>query len=522
MNLSNTIKRMLKAFFASNKSQQNSENETEYISTDLAQNEKTFKEKLGSSEDIMFTKFNVVVEKGEKIDALLIAVDGLVDEDVKRNNILRPLQLQKLEQSPNANLDQVQNILQVENIEVTQDLNDAVDKMLGARILVLVDGHSNGLLIKAPGFESRGIEEPSGELAVRSSHEGFIETNGVNMSLIRRRVIDRNLRFESFILGKLTKTDVKLAYIEGLTDPDLVQRVRDRLKEIKVDALNSDGEIEQIIEDHPYSPFATVGNTERPDKTARLLTEGRIIILTSGSPIVLYGPNLFLENFTYMEDYVSKPFYSSFIRLIRYLTFFLSIYTPALYLTALNFEKNLIPSDIMVPIMQAREQVPFPLVVELLIGIVLFEIIREAGVRLPKTIGSALSIVGALIIGEVAVNAGLIGAPTIIIVSLSFIASFVIIPLAGVIAILRIIFILAASLFGSYGIAMVSLAVLTHMVSLTSFGVPYMAPYSPFYFRDWKDTFIRFPTRLLKKRPKSIPNQKPDYVESLPDTEDKQ
>jgi len=519
---SGKIKQMLRNLFNKKKSSQTFNRNAVPISSNLSLNEKTIKEKLGSSDDIMFTKFNITVGDGQKINALMVAVDGLVDEDLKRENILKPLQLKSLDYKPNSNLDQVQDQMQVKNIEVTSDLHDALNQVLLAKMFVLVDGYAKGLLIKGEGYEVRAISEPTNEQTVRSSHEGFVESNGVNMSMIRRRVVDQNLRFESFELGKLTKTDVKLAYIEGLTDPGIVQRVRKRLEQIEVDAINSDGEIEQLIEDHPYSIFPTVGNTERPDKAASLLTEGRIVILTGGTPIVLFGPNLFLENFTHIEDYTSRPYYSSLVRLTRFIAFFISIFSPALYLTALNFEKNLIPSDLVVPIIQARELVPFPLVMEMLIAVLLYEIVREAGVRLPQSVGSALSIVGALILGEVAVSAGLIGAPTIVVVSLSYIASFVITPIADVVSILRVVLIAAAGVFGSFGIVMVSLGLLTHGVMLTSFGVPYMAPFSPFYFRDWKDAFIRIPTRLLKRRPKSIPMQKRDRITSVPETEEKQ
>jgi spore germination protein KA len=519
---SNNIKKLLNKVFRSQKNQLQSNKNTQTFSTDLRQNEEIIKEKLGNSDDIMLTKFNITVKDERKINALLVAVDGLVDEDLKRDNILKPLQFKNLDDMPNTNLDQVQEQLQVKDIEVTSDLNDALDQVLMAKILILVEGHKNGLLIKAEGYEIRAINEPANEMTVRSANEGFVESNAVNVTMIRRRVTDQNLRFESFELGKITKTDVKMAYIKGITDPGIVQKVRERIENIKVDAINSDGDIEQLIEDAPYSIFPTVGNTERPDKVASLLTEGRVVILTSGSPTILFGPNLFLENFTNIEDYVSRPYYSSLIRLTRFIAFFISVYAPATYLTALNFEKNLIPSDLVVPILQARELVPFPLVMEILIAVLLYEIVREAGVRLPESIGAALGIVGALILGEVAVSAGLIGAPTIVIVSLSYIASFIITPIVDVVSLLRIILIASAALFGSYGIVMVSLGILTHMVTISSFGVPYTAPFSPFYFRDWKDAFVRFPTRLLKNRPHSIPNQRSERIESVPDTGDKQ
>lgn len=520
MNPSNKIKKILGKVLRSVNNQQKPQKEIMKFSTELTQNEHIIKEKLGSSDDILITKFNIKMNEDKELNALLVAVDGIIDEDLKRNNILKPLQTIPLDEMPNDNLDQVQNHLQVKNIELTSDVDSTLDKVLQGNILILVEGYKVGLLIKADGFEVRGIEEPKNESTVRGAEEGFIESNGVNITIIRRRVTNQNLRFESYEIGELTKTDVKIGYIKDVADPKIVQRVRDRLKEIKIDAINNDGEIEQLIEDHPYSIFPTIGNTQRPDKVASLLTEGRIILLTNGSPIVLFGPNIFLENFINIEDYISRPFYSSIIRLVRFFAFIVSIYAPALYLTALNFEKNLIPSDLVVPIIQARELVPFPLIMEVVIAVVLYEIVREAGIRLPEQVGSALSIVGALILGEVAVTAGLIGAPTIVIISISYIASFVITPITDVVAVLRIYLIIASALFGSFGIVIASLGLLMHMVSLTSFGVPYLAPFSPFYYHDWKDTFIRLPLRLMRRRPESIPSQKRMKVESVPKTGD--
>lgn len=234
--------------------------------------------------------------------------------------------------------------------------------------------------------------------------------------------------------------------------------------------------------------------------------EGRIAVFIDGNPVSLIVPYLFIENFMNVEDYNSRPYYSSFIRLMRFFAFFISITLPALYISTLNFNKALIPSDIIVPLIQARETVPFPLALEVIMIILMFEVVREAGVRLPQQIGTAVSIVGPLILGDVAVSAGLIGAPTIVIVSLSYIAAFVITPIADVTALLRIGLFIASSIFGSYGLCIALLALLTHMVSLTSLGVPYMAPFSPTHFRDWKDSFVRFPTRLLKRRPVMVYN----------------
>ena len=356
---------------------------------------------------------------------------------------------------------------------------------------------------------------------MRGAHEGFIESSPTNIALLRRRIPHPSLQFETIKIGEFSQTDITLGYIKGIVDPKLIERLKQRLDQIKVDEINNSGEIEQFIEDHPFSIFPTIGNTERPDVASALLMEGRIMIIVNGDPVSLYIPSLFLENMKSIEDYSSRPYYSSFIRLMRFFSFIISISLPALYIAAINFHKVMIPSEMIVPIIQARETVPFPLTMEVFMMILMFEVVREAGVRLPQQIGIALSIVGALILGQVSVSAGLVGAPTIVVVSISYIAAFVITPIADVTALLRIGLFIASSLFGGYGLIVAMLGLLTHMISLTSLGVPYMAPFAPFYFQDWKDSLIRLPLRWKKHRPKSIPNQRAPRIKSLPKTGDK-
>src|SRR5699024_3765124 len=348
----------------------------------------------------------------------------------------------------------------------------------------------------------------------------FIESMSVNLTLIRRKISHPSLRFETLKIGKYSQTGITIAYVKDIAKPELVNQIKERLQQIKIDMLESSGEIEQLIEDHTYSIFPTVGNTERPDKAASMLMEGRVCILIDGQPVSLFVPYLFVESIKNIEDYSSRPYYASLVRLLRFLAFIISITFPALYISAVNFNKSLIPSDMVVPITVARETVPFPLALEVIIMILMFEVIREAGIRLPEQVGTAISIVGPLILGEVAVASAIVGAPTVIIVSISYIAAFVTTPIADVTALLRIALFVAASIFGSYGLVVALLATFTHMVSLTSFGVPYMAPFSPLHFRDWKDAFVRFPTKLLKNRPESIPNQRSKKVTSVPDTEE--
>lgn len=492
------------------------------FSTDINENEKFIKQKLGKSQDVMLTKFTISLQDGDTLNVTLVAIDSLVDEVAKRNNVLKPLKNHSLQGPLDENLTQIQKLISTKKITVADDLEKTINDILNSKALIIVDGYNKGLVLEMEGFEVRAIAEPETEQVVRGSREGFIESTGVNTSLLRRRVSHPSLQFETTDIGEYSRTGVTVTYIKDIADPDLVQRVKDRLEQIKVDTIRSSGEIEQLIEDHPYSIFPTIGNTERPDTAASLLMEGRIVLLMDGNPVSLFVPSPFLENIKNIEDYNSRPYYSSFVRLLRFFGFIISITLPALYISTLNFNKALIPSDLLVPLIQAREAVPFPLAMEVMFMVIMFEVVREAGVRLPQQIGTAISIVGPLILGDVAVSAGLVGAPTVVVVSISFIAAFIVTPIADVTALLRLGLFIAASLFGSFGLCMALLALLTHMVSLTSLGVPYMAPFSPLYIRDWKDAFVRFPTKLLKQRLKSIPNQRPRKIKSVPDTGDEQ
>lgn len=488
------------------------------ISIHLYENEKMIIDLLGTSQDVVMTKFTIKLHNDDKLNALIVAIDGTVDETVKREHILKQLQNHPLESLPDENLDQIQDRLSTKHIVTETDLEKAVDLVLKSHIFMMVDGYNKGLLIIADGFEIRAVAEPETERSVRGARDGFIEAIGVNLSLIRRRIRHPSLRFETVNIGEYTQTDVVIAYIKDIADPNLVERIKKRIQAIKVDDINNSGDIEQYIEDHPYSLFPTIGNTERPDRASAMLMEGRVVILVNGDPVTLIAPMLFVEAFMNIEDYNSRPYYSTFIRLMRFTAFLVSIVLPALYISALNFNKALIPTDLMVPLIQARETVPFPLALEVIICILMFEVVREAGVRLPQQIGTAISIVGPLILGDVAVTAGLIGAPTIIIVSLSYIASFMIAPIADVTALVRIYFFAVASIFGSYGLTMALLGLLTHMVSLTSIGIPYMLPFSPIQFKDFKDTLVRLPTRLIKYRPRSIPKRRYKRIKSVPHT----
>ncbi len=301
------------------------------------------------------------------------------------------------------------------------------------------------------------------------------------------------------VVGVKTLTDVCLAYIDGVADPKVISELKYRLEQIRVDAILDSGYIEQYIEDAPLSLFSTVSYTEKPDVAAARVLEGRIAIIVDGSPFVLAVPMLFIESFQAAEDYYGRVIYASISRFMRYLAFLLTVFMPSLYIALVSFHQELIPTTLLFTFAAAREGTPFPAFLEALIMVFSFEILREAGVRLPRPVGQAISIVGALIVGDAAVSAGIVGAPMVITIAITAVAGFVVPEQADAAAVLRLITMFFAASLGIFGITVIFLAVLIHLCALESFGVPYFRALLP--SRDAKDTLVRFPLWSMTKRP---------------------
>lgn len=474
------------------------------LSSSLEKNVEAIKGQIGNPPDLTIRSLHLGIHRRP---GTLLAIRNMFNEELFLRDILTPLlELREIEY---PSLEEVAHFhLHAASYEITKTVEDTSLKLLGGSILLLIDGEEKALSISIPALEWRSIEEPKAEAVVRGSHEGFVESLDTNITLVRRKLPDLNLRLEIETIGQKTNTRIALFYIEGLTDPKIVDEVRKRLKQIETEMVIESGYIEEWIETEPYSIFPTVGNTEKPDKAVAKLLEGRVVLLTDGTSMALTIPYLFMEGFQSPEDYYSRPYYASMVRMIRYLSFFLSTFFPALYIATQNFHKEMIPDLLLSSIASARQGVPFPLVMETIFMLLTFEILREGGIRMPRPLGQAISIVGALILGESAVNAGIIGAPTIIVVAMTGITTFVITPFADSSTLLRFLMIIPASIVGLYGLLASLLALLVHLTSLRSFGVPYFAPLSPVLFGDWKDLFIRNRLSRMKVAPKSIPQQR--------------
>jgi len=298
-----------------------------------------------------------------------------------------------------------------------------------------------------------------------------------------------------------------VCYIDGIAKESIHKELMKRLIDIDIDAILDSGYIEEIIKDAPYSPFRTVINTERPDVVAGKLLEGRFAVICDGSPVVLTLPSIFVEIFQSNEDYYDNFIYSSFTRFLRWLCFFLSTSVPAIYVAIVTFHQELLPTPLLISIYASRKGVPFPSVVEALGMSIIFEILREAGLRMPKHIGGAVTIVGALVLGDAAVAARLVSAPIVEITAITGIATFLIPQVLGII-IVRLILLILASFLGLYGYIFGVMGLVLHLMSIRSFGVPYMTNVPSFSNQDIKDTVIRAPWWNMYLRPKMFTKNK--------------
>lgn len=481
---------------------------SEPLSHDLQKNIEGIKNKLCNSSDIAVHEFNF--GQTRKLSGALVFIESMVNTDEIHENILRPLMydallLKNTESINYSDMDMVRrNIISLTGSRKSEMLNDLTDSILTGAVVLLVDSSKEALAINCKKREMRNVEEPQTESVVRGPREGFNENAKISIALIRSKIKDTNLCVENFKIGERSKTEVYLAYLKNITNAKLIEEVKLRLKRIKVDAVLESGYIEQYIEDSPYSIFPTVSNSEKPDKVVAKILEGRVAIVVDGTPFVLAVPMIFLSSFQSAEDYYSRPFLSGILRIIRFLSYMISILAPATYVALTVFHQELIPTQLLISIASGREKVPYPAILEAFLMLLTFDILREAGVRLPRPVGQTVSIVGALVLGQAAVEAGLISPLMVIVVAITAISSFVVPPQIDSGTVLRYIYLILAGFLGGFGIIMGLLVTLVHLASLRSFGTPYLWPIAPLDLSGFKDVFIRMPLWTMIKRPKAV------------------
>lgn len=434
--------------------------------------------------------------------AMLIFIDGLSNIEEIDKSVLSPLM--ELHDKHSLSLNELlERKLPVSSISKVSTFNEVIEQLSSGNPVILIDYQATGFSVGLAKWEKRSIEEPIAESVIRGPRDGFTETLTVNTALLRRKIKSPDLKMISLKIGRQSKTNVIITYVDSLADSTLIEEVRNRLERIEIDAVLESGYIEEFIQDSPFSPFPQVLNTERPDVVTANLLEGRVAILVDGTPFALIVPITFYSLLQSAEDYYQHYLISTLIRWLRYSFLLIALLLPSVYVAILTFHQEMVPTSLLLSVAKSREEVPFPALIEVLLMEITFEALREAGIRLPKQVGSAVSIVGALVIGQAAVSAGLVSAPMVMVVAVTGIASFAIPRYNSAIAIrmLRFPIISLAGTLGLLGIMLGIITIIVHLCSIRSFGVPYLAPLGPLKGRELKDVLIRAPWWSMRSRP---------------------
>jgi len=480
--------------------------EKQFLDQNLDKNIEFLQKTTGNSSDIQYRHVTLGGNSGRK--ACIVITEGLVENLLVLGFLESILEKEMDGQIPSEQMmEQLrERILPISKVGTVQTWTDLFHALLSGQSILLLDGMAKALTVSTEGGEFRSIQEPTSEVSIRGPKDSFTESLITNTALIRRRIKNPNLWVERLEIGKVTKTEVNVIYIKGIANDKIVQEVKERLQRIEYGQVLDSGTVEQFIEDQTFSPFPTVYHTERPDVVSSNLAEGRVAIVCDGSPFVLTVPALFVEFFQATDDYYARFDISVAIRFLRVIAFFISLIAPATYVAITTFHHEMIPTILLLSIAAQREAVPFPAFLEAFLMEMAFEILREAGIRLPRFIGQTVSIVGALVIGQAAVQANLVSPAMVIVVSITGIASFATPSYSVAISarLIRFAIMILAAFIGFYGIVISLMFMVLHLNSLRSFGVPYMEPLSPMIFSELGDTLVRMPVRTLKMRPKLI------------------
>lgn len=437
-----------------------------------------------------------------KIQAAVITMEGLVDKEQLSQSVLNPLLTfdYGARDSAAVSATAYSSVMASSDVIKLSSADEIVTYITSGFAVLMIDGAEELYAVGVQGYSFRGVSEPESEVVQRGSREGFTEPLRVNMSMIRRRMKTPDLKFEQMTVGTDSKTQLMICYLQSQVSLDLLNKLKNRLSGCNLETVLASGYLSDYLEDNGSgSLFSGVGISERPDTVCGKLTEGRIAIIVDGTPAVMIVPHLFVEEFQSVDDYSNRTYYAAFIRLMKYLSFFVSVFLPGLYVALAQFHPEYFPTWLLINTSESLAQTPFPVTAEVLAITVVYEIMKEAGLRIPKSLGHAVSIVGALVIGDSAVNAGIISASTLMVVATAAICGYVTSPLYPPIMMLRMLFIVVGGFTGLWGITLATAVVLIGMCAKTSLGVPYLSSLSPFSLRRMRDVFIRAGWRQLSK-----------------------
>lgn len=462
--------------------------QNERVTPRLSESLKRIQELSGGSSDLLVNKIEIC-----GIKAALICCEGMISTATITELILLPLTSMTLENpSPAALFGKIENkmLLSIDRTD-TANYGDFFRLLNSGFAMLAADGMDRILAFGVQGYDKRGVDEPSGENNITGAHEGFVEVVRTNMSLIRRRMKNPTLVQKLFVIGDKSQTDICISYLRDRVPENLVERVMDALKKTDLETVLSKGYVQPFVESRRKLIFESVGSTERPDVLCSKLLEGRISLLIDGTPFALYIPKLFSDSFQTLDDYSAKPYFATFIRWLKYAAFLIAILLPSVYTAIAMHHPELLNNTLLMILADSEKNAPFPVAAESVGVLLMYEIIKEAGLRLPKAVGGAVSIVAGLIIGDAAVNSGLISTPLLTVAAVSVISSFVIPDLSQCITVLRILFIICGSLWGLYGISLLGAAVLANACATSDYGYPYTSPIAPFKLSAMRDVAYR-------------------------------
>lgn len=438
--------------------------------------------------------------------AAVVYFDAMIDKEQVDRGVIEPL----IEQKESFTLDMVglNGILRsVNTVSPTKDYDKMILSISAGDALLLLEGCEEFFVLSVRKYPSRAVAEPPTTPVIKGPREGFTEDLKTNTVLIRRKLRTNKLVFEEITVGRFTETKIAIAYIKGISDEKLVETVRQKIEKIDIDGILDSSYITKFLEEKPTSIFKQVGNTEKPDSLVAKMLNGRIAVLVDGSPIALTVPFLFMEDFKDAQDNFKRSSRASFLRIIRLGAIIFAVILPSIFVALQEHQFQMLPTKLMITIINAEQGNPFTPVVEMLIALILFEILSEASIRMPRYVGMALSVVGALVLGDTAVKAGILSSITVLIVALSGIGLFAIPDEVGMFSILRVMFVMAAGLLGMFGIMLMMVAILAYLTALQSYGVPYLAPFAPIIIDELKDSLVKQSLDKQEERPRSLNNK---------------
>lgn len=478
------------------------ENDSQPLSASLQQNIEIMKSIYETCDDLIVqhTKIN-------SLSACFIFLQGLINQQALFEIEQGLASIPELSNGKNDISSYFENHFSLNRIKESSTFKEVSEQILAGNTVLFINEFDTAIVFRSSNDFGRAVTPPSSERTVRGPQEAFVEEIDHNISLIRKRIKTPALKVENLTIGKQTHTQVRVVYMKGIANDDIVKEVHQRLSRIEMDGILDSHYIESMIKDAPKSPVPTIFSTERPDRVCGSLLDGKVAILVDGSPYALTVPALFVEFLHSSEDYYDGALIATIIRWVRFLGLFVTLILPAFYVALITFHQDLLQNPLIIRIAANREVLPYPVLIEAIFMQITYELLREAGLRMPKTLGGAIvSILGLVLISQAAVHAGIVGPVLTVVVSITALTSFILPNYAfhQIIRFSSIPFLILSGLFGFMGIIIGLMFGLTYLVSLRSFGVPYFSPVSPARKESWKDVFIRAPWWAMETRPAGL------------------